>query len=164
MMKTIQVQRPAIQLIGIEMRTNNNSEMDAATAKIGKTIQHYIETNKAAQIPNRLTPGTTYCVYTDYYSDYIGDYTYFIGEAVAPGTKAPVGLTTRTIPAQIYCCLTTKAGVMPAVCINAWQTIWNMSSTQLGGHRSYVADFEIYDVRATDPEQTILDIYIGITP
>ncbi|MCX6958657.1 MAG: hypothetical protein NT164_09000 [Verrucomicrobiae bacterium] len=26
----------------------------------------------------------------------------------------------------------------------------------------YLADFEVYDERATDPQKTILDIYVGI--
>ena len=50
------------------------------------------------------------------------------------------------------------------VIVNAWKEIWEMSSKQLGGHRSYKADFEIYDERAADHQNIVLDLYIGITP
>jgi predicted transcriptional regulator YdeE len=51
---------------------------------------------------------------------------------------------------------------MPDVVIAAWQAIWAMNDSELGGKRRYVADFEIYDDRASDPNNTIVDIYIGI--
>lgn len=51
---------------------------------------------------------------------------------------------------------------MPEVIINAWQQIWKMSVNDFGGERAYIADFEVYDQRASDPANTCLDIYIGI--
>jgi predicted transcriptional regulator YdeE len=47
---------------------------------------------------------------------------------------------------------------------NAWQKIWQQKDTELGGKRSYHADFEIYDERASDPthQNIVLDLYIGI--
>jgi predicted transcriptional regulator YdeE len=51
---------------------------------------------------------------------------------------------------------------MPQVDIEAWQKIWAMSDDELGGARSYTTDFEVYDERARDPQNTVLDIYIGI--
>lgn len=161
-MQTTIVTKPAFQLLGIETRTNNATEMNPATAKIGKTVQQYFETNPIAHITGRLTPGVTYCAYADYQSDYTGDYTYLIGELVETGTKATNGLAIRTVPAQTYCCLTTEPGPMPMVCIQVWQHIWQMTSADLGGNRSYNTDFEIYDDRATNPQHTVLDIYIGI--
>lgn len=53
---------------------------------------------------------------------------------------------------------------MPDVIVNAWKEIWKMPSKQLGGHRSYKTDFEIYDERASDHQNIILDLYIGIEP
>jgi len=37
-----------------------------------------------------------------------------------------------------------------------------MSSNDFGGKRAYQADFEVYDQRARDPNNTVLDIHIGI--
>jgi predicted transcriptional regulator YdeE len=37
-----------------------------------------------------------------------------------------------------------------------------MDSVDFGGRRKYIADFEVYDDRAVDPENAAVDIYIGI--
>ena len=154
---------PDFKLIGITCRTNNQSEMDPSTAKIGATLQEYFGTASCSgKIPNRKKPGTTYCVYTEYESDVTGDYTYFIGEEVTSFDGMPEELTPLTIPAQHYLKFTTSPGEMPGVCIAAWQEIWALSPADLGSERRYVADFEVYDERAADPTNTTLDIYIGI--
>lgn len=52
---------------------------------------------------------------------------------------------------------------MPDIVIQAWQAIWKMTPEDLGGKRTYRADFEIYDQRAQDPQNSVVDIYIGTT-
>lgn len=153
---------PTMKLIGISACTSNAGEFNPETAKIGATIQKYITEGLYNKIPNRKTLGKTYCVYTEYESDYTGAYTYFIGEEVDANSEVPEGLTTLTIPAQSYAKFTTEPGPMPAVCINAWMDIWKMTSEDFGSDRSFKADFEVYDERALDPTNTVLDIYIGI--
>ncbi len=37
-----------------------------------------------------------------------------------------------------------------------------MSEEVLGGKRNYIADFEVYDQRASDVNHAVVDIYIGI--
>jgi predicted transcriptional regulator YdeE len=51
---------------------------------------------------------------------------------------------------------------MPQVVREPWFAIWNMSPVELGGARSYLTDFEIYDERAVDHEKIVLDICIGL--
>lgn len=157
------VQLPEIKLMGIITRTNNASEMDPSTAKISSTVQKYFQNSLSEKIISRTKPGTTYGAYTEYESDFTGDYTYFIGEEVTSFDKIPEEFSTISIPAQNYTRFTNGPGSMPDVCINAWQEIWGMTSKDLGGERKYLADFEIYDERAHDHRNTILDIYIGIT-
>lgn len=161
MEKTIESLAP-IQLVGITARTNNAAEMNSATGRIGPTLQRYFENNLAAKIKARKKPGTTYCVYTDYESDCNGDYTYFVGEAVSHLDEVDPNLETKLIPAQHYIKFTTNSGPMPAVCIELWQKIWAMTDADLGGTRAYIADFEVYDERSHDTQNTVLDIYIGI--
>lgn len=67
-----------------------------------------------------------------------------------------------TVPAGNYRKFTSEQGPMPKVCIDLWQKIWQMDAVVLGGKRSYDVDFEVYDERAKDPSNTILDVYIGI--
>lgn len=161
MQKTV-TELPEIKLLGILCRTNNTAEMNISSAKIAPTIQKYFRQAVAEEIPNRKNPGTTYCVYTDYESDFTGDYTYFIGEEVKFVGDSMEGFSSIIIPAQNYAKFTSKPGIMPEVCIDMWQNIWKMKSGELGGKRAYLADFEVYDKRALDPSKTVLDIYVGV--
>lgn len=161
MQKTV-TELPEIKLLGILCRTNNTAEINISSAKIAPTIQKYFRQAVGEEIPNRKNPGTTYCVYTDYESDFTGDYTYFIGEEVKVGGDSMEGFSSIIIPAQNYAKFTSKPGIMPEVCIDMWQNIWKMKSGELGGKRAYLADFEVYDKRALDPSKTVLDIYVGV--
>jgi predicted transcriptional regulator YdeE len=151
-----------IKLIGLTARTNNKNEMNPETSKIGELAGRFWGQNIASQIVDRKNPGVTLSVYTEYDSNEHGDYTYFIGEEVNSIDNIPEGLQVLTIPAAKYQKFTTTGGKMPEVVINAWQQIWKMSSNDFGGDRAYVADFEIFDQRASDPTNASLDIYIGI--
>ena len=136
--------------------------MNSDTAKIGATLQKYFGEALASKISSRIQPGTTYCVYTDYEGDFTGEYTYFVGEKVSSLDIIHENFQTLTIPAQKYIKFTNDSGPMPKVCIDMWQNIWSMDSRSFEGERSYVADFEVYDQRANDPANTVLDIYIGV--
>lgn len=155
---------PEIKLVGISARTNNANMFDTnpTNNKIAATVQKYFYEGLPGKIMHRKKPGVTYCVYTDYESDFTGDYTYFIGEEVESFNDLPEAFVTHTIPSQPYAKFTNGPGPMPSVCISMWQEIWKMTSEDFGGKRSYIADFEIYDERALDHQNVTLDIYIGI--
>lgn len=161
MNKTIQ-QLPEIKLVGITARTSNNQEINPDNAKIGITMQKFFGGDMQAQILARKNPGTVFAVYTDYERDEHGYYTYFLGEEVNDFENIKQGFETLTIPAQTYVKFTSDPGQMPAVCIDMWQSIWNMGAADLGGKRAYHADFEVYDERSRNPNNAVLDIYIGI--
>jgi predicted transcriptional regulator YdeE len=151
-----------IKLIGIKVRTSYINESKWETGKIFPCVAKYFHEHLFDKIPCRNKPGTTYCVYTEYSSDYTGAYTYFIGEEVSSIDHIPVGLEALIIPSQKYVKFTTNSGAMPSVLKKAWQDIWDMTSEELGGIRKYHSDFEIYDERASDHNNLVLDIYIGI--
>ena len=161
MQKTI-VQLPAIKLVGIKCRTNNTCEMNSETAQIGSLVHRYFMDNVSSKIINRANPGVTYCVYTEYESDFTGDYTCLIGEEVESFDDMPEGLFSIIIPSQKHVKLTNGPGIMPALCITSWKQIWAMSSEKLGGEREFLADFELYDERSYDPQNAVFDIYVGI--
>lgn len=161
-MKKELANKSEINLVGLIVRTNNKNEMNPHTSKIGELAARFWAQNIANQMPHRKNPGVTFSVYTEYASDEHGDYTYFIGEEVSSFENLPSGLQKLTIPAATYQKFTTPSGQMPAVVINAWQQIWKMTAQDFGGNRAYLADFEIYDQRASDPANTSLDIYIGL--
>jgi predicted transcriptional regulator YdeE len=156
---------PEIKLSGITTRTNNAHilESDPSTNRIAATVHKYFSAPIPLEIAYRKKPHTTYCVYAQYESDWRGDYTFFIGEEVESFIDMPESLKALIIPSQTYIKFTSDPGPMPEVCINLWKKIWQMTTQDLGGKRSYIADFEVYDERASDNQSVILDIYIGIT-
>lgn len=153
---------PELKLIGLTCRTGLKFETDPSSAQISGMLQKYFRNQSPDKIPHRLKPGVTYCVYTNYESDYTAEYDYFVGEVVSSFENLPEGFSKLTIPAQRYIKITAGPGSMPQVCIQAWQEIWAASPQTLGGERNYFADFEVYDERAADPTKTTLDIYVGI--
>jgi predicted transcriptional regulator YdeE len=161
-MKKITTQLPEIKLIGLTIRTNNKAEANFATGQIFPTVQKYFQENVAAIIPHRKNPGTTFCVYTDYESDHQGEYTYLIGEEVTSFNDVPAGMHKHTIHPQTYTKFTNGPAPMPQAVKEPWFKIWAMPDEELGGKRAYHADFEIYDERAADHQNIVLDIYIGL--
>lgn len=163
-MQKTETSLPELKLIGLTCRTSLNLEMSPSSAKIPAMLQTYFGNQSPEKISHRLTPGKTYCVYTNYESDYTGEYDYFVGEVVSSFNNIPEGFSQLTIPSQRYVKITAGPGQMPQVCIESWQQVWELESSpeQLGGERNYIADFEVYDERAADPTNTVLDIYVGI--
>jgi predicted transcriptional regulator YdeE len=153
---------PEKKLVGITTRTSNKDEFDPSKSKIGTMMQSYWQNAISDKILNRKNPGTTICAYMDYESDYTGRYTYFIGEEVSSFTSVTGNLVEIIILAQTYCKFTTTKGIMPKIIIDAWLKIWQMNDQDFGSKRAYLADYEVYDQRAIDPNNAVVDIYIGI--
>lgn len=152
-----------IKLIGLKIRTNNQDEMDPSKSKIGPLAGSYWSNDTASVFQHRSSAGMTYSVYTEYESDETGEYTYFIGEQVDSFEGQDLeAFATLTIPASDYAKFTTEPGAMPDVVISAWMKIWKMTDADFGGKRKYIADFEVYDHRAADPTNAVLDVYVGV--
>lgn len=151
-----------LKLVGITVRTNNTDEAKVETGKIFPIVQQYFHQQMADKIHHRTKPGVTICAYTEYESDHTGDYTYFIGEQVESFDTIPDGFTTLSVPAQRYAKFTNGPGAMPEVLREPWEKIWTMNESDFGGKRRYHTDFEVYDERAADHENIVLDIMIGL--
>jgi len=150
------------KLVGINTRTNNIDEMDYSKAKIGMTFAKFYNEALAEQIKFRINPCKVFSVYTDYESDHKGDYTYFVGEEVESFQEND-RFERILIPAQKYAKFTIGPGVIPEIVIDAWQKIWAMDEKALGGQRTFLADFEIYDSRSVDFSNSTVEIFIGIS-
>ncbi|NGX45333.1 MAG: hypothetical protein K940chlam2_00482 [Chlamydiae bacterium] len=162
-MEQVATVKEQVKLVGISVRTSYNIEQAMEKGRIYPCVMHYFQTALFEKIPNRKNPGTTFCVYTDYESDYTGTYTYFIGEEVTSfEDKMAEELNTMIIPQQSYAKFTTKPLPMPEVVVESWKKIWAMSASDLGAKRRYDADFEVYDERAADHDNIILDLYVGV--
>lgn len=157
------VQLKQLKLVGLTARTNSKNEMNPDTSKIGALACSYWTNQMANNIQHRANPGVTYSIYTDYESDEHGDYTYFIGEIVDSFDDQNLNqFQTLIIPESHYQKFTTAPGKMPEVVISAWQKIWAMNENDFGGKRKYIADFEIYDQKAADMNNAVVDVYVGI--
>lgn len=164
-MQQTTTEKPEIKLVGICARTSYQQEIDKMNGLIFPCVRKYFHGALFNKIPHRTRPGATFCAYTDYESDHTGAYTYFIGEEVSSfDDPLPEGFHLLTIPKQRYAKFTTKPAPMPEVIVNAWEKIWKMSPKELGGKRSFLTDFEIYDERAADHQNIILDVYVGVQP
>jgi len=113
------------------------------------------------KIPNRADANLI-ALYTDYASDKVGDYSFVLGAKVTDGRHVPLGMVLKRIPAGRYAVLTSDKGPVNVVVPSAWKRIWSMSREELGGERAYKADYEVYDQRATDPQNAQVEIRVGL--
>ena len=154
------VQQGGFTVVGIAVRTSNAKEM-TADGVIGKQWGRLMAEGLLAKIPNKADQ-TIVAVYTDYASDHDGEYTFVLGARVTSDTDIPVGMVAKKIPAGRYALFTTEKGPAAKVVPEAWMRINSLPKSAVGGDRTYGADFEIYDERASDPGSAQVDVYVGI--
>jgi predicted transcriptional regulator YdeE len=134
---------PEFHIAGISIRTTNKDGQSQAA--IGYLWSRFMSEGVLQQIPGRLSDDI-YSVYTNYESDYTGEYTVILGCEVRPGIELPASLTGLTIVATKYQ-VNYLEGEMPGAVVEAWQQIWNAAT-----NRAYTTDFEQY---ATNGEAKI---------
>jgi len=155
------VRQEDFSVVGIEVRTTNAKQAGAA-GEIPKQWQKFFQDGIQQKIPGKVD-GTIYAVYSDYASDRNGEYSFVIGAKVSPDAKAPAGMVLKKIPAGEYVVVTSERGPVSKVVPAVWQRIYSLEDQhQLGGLRGYRADFEVYDQRAADPQNSQVDVYIGL--
>lgn len=150
---------PAFHFIGIEVRTNNqnNKSKQDIAALWGRFF--------AERIAEKITGKTStdiYTVYTDYESDYTGNYTTLLGFKVASLNDIPPGLTGRSFgPANMV--YYEVKGKLPEAVVETWKDIWK---TNDGLERSYTFDLEVYGPDSQKGDQSKMEIYIacGVQP
>jgi predicted transcriptional regulator YdeE len=160
-MESKTVEQKEFSVIGIEARTNNSKEM-TGTGIIPKQWEKFFNENIPAKIPRRVDSNIV-VVYSNYQSDHTGDYDYLIGAKVSDTSFIPSGMVAKSVPVGKYAVFTTASGPVGKVVSEKWQEIWDLESkSRLGGTRAYKADFEIYDQRSRDPQNSQVDVYIGL--
>lgn len=154
------IENGGFTVIGIQVRTNN------ASGDIPKQWERFFKEGVLAKIPDKADSNIV-VVYSRYASDHNGDYDYLIGARVKAevknGSAAPAGMVAVVVPKARYALVSTGQGPVGKVVSEAWQQIWRLEDAGgFGGKRTYKADFEVYDQRARDPNNSQVDIYIGI--
>ncbi len=156
------VYQESFQVVGIEASTNNAKESGPG-AIIGKLWQQFLSQGLFNQIPDRVDQSII-AVYTDYATDANGQYTFILGAKIRPipDPVLPDGMVVKTVPAGRYAVFTSNRGPVAKVVVETWKQIWAYYQSPENGQRAYRADFEIYDQRASDPNNAEVHIYIGL--
>jgi len=155
------VEQPEFSVIGIQVRTSNAKEVTGGGA-IPKQWERFFKDGIADKIPNKVD-STVYAVYTNYASDYNGEYDFIIGMKVSSVSDVPPGMVAKKVPKGRYAIVTSAKGPVAQIVPQAWQLVYSLDDNkQLGGARAYKADFELYDQRSQDPHDSQVDLYIGL--
>lgn len=155
--KTVEVKE--FSVIGILVRTNNAREA-TPNGLIGGQWQKFMQENLLAKIPDRVDSNVL-VVYTNYASDKNGDYDYIIGAKVSPNAKAPEGMVKEQVSSGKYAVFTSDKGPIQEVTVAAWQKIWSYEDSG-EGKRAYKTDYELHDARSVDPQNSQIDVYVGV--
>jgi len=154
------MQQDGFTVVGISARTTNAREM-TADGVIGKMWGRFMSEGLAEKIPNKADRNLV-AVYTDYAGNHDGEYTFLVGARVTSDTQVPQGMVAKKVPAGKYAMFTTEKGPAPKVVPELWMRINSLPRSEVGGDRLYRADFELYDERASDPQNLQADVYVGI--
>jgi len=140
-------------LLGISVRTTN--QKGQAAKDIEELWCRFMDNNILTQIVDRVSD-EVYCVYTDYESDYTGPYTAILGCRVNSLDNIPIGLVSHIVSPGTYVKYTAKSW-LPNRVGETWQHIWNTCR-----NRQYIADFDVYGIKAKSPEDARVEIYVGV--
>jgi predicted transcriptional regulator YdeE len=151
--KTQTIEQPEFYLVGITVRTTNQNGQ--SQKDIGGLWGRIMRDNLLVKVEAKVSDDT-YCVYTDYETDYTGAYTTLIGCKVNSLDNIPEGFTGLTIPAgkyQVY----DLEGKFPEKVHKAWVEIWNS-----GVERAYTSDYDLYKAGAKSFEETEVKIFLAV--
>ena len=147
---------PARIVVGISRRTSNAD--GRSTKDMMAAWTDFLQQNAAAKIRNRALPPAMYAVYSDYESDWRGEYSYLLGCGVTraggfrTGWRYGRSLHRRTLssPQRDRCRMRSSRS-------GAWSGCPIFP-------RTYTFDFEVYDQRFTNPKAKEVDICVAIDP
>ena len=147
--------KAGFKLIGISVRTINKDNQ--ASKDLGALWQQFFVDGLMEKIPNKISTDIL-CVYTDYESDFTGEYTAMIGVPAKDLSEIPDGLVGREFPAANFKVFTAK-GEMPNEVVNTWNEIW-ANDKEL--NRAYQYDFEIYGADSQKGKDSKVEIYVTV--
>ena len=143
------------KVIGISIRTTNANSQ--SQQDLGKLWGQFFAENIIAKIPNKISSHIL-CIYTDYESDYSGEYTTIIGVPVSILEEVPSGLIGREFEADNFRKFVAK-GVMTSAVVNTWIDIWQRDKEL---NRKYSYDFEFYGESSNKGEQSEVEIFVAV--
>ncbi|AEA42814.1 GyrI-like domain-containing protein [Fluviicola taffensis] len=149
------IQQKGFKIIGISVETSNQG--GEASSAIGALWGQFISENLLSKIPNQLDSDIL-CIYTNYESDYTGKYTCFLGVKVSSLEKIPEGLVGQEFEGGKFQPFLAQ-GEFPQAIVDTWQSIWDQDKSL---NRSYTYDYEVYDDKSRQGEESEAAIFIAI--
>lgn len=149
-----EIKLKAFSIAGITIRTTN--EEQKTITDIGTLFARFFSENIIEKIPSRLSDDI-YCVYTDYESDYTGEYSVIIGCKIKDGDTVDKSLIVKKIHDSKYIEYK-SSGELHAAVSKTWTEIWNSKEIS----RAYQADFDIYGQEAIDPQNATIYTYLSV--
>lgn len=143
------------KIIGISTETTN--ENGKAAMDLGRLWEQFFNENIPGKIANKLSD-EIYSIYTDYESDYTGNYKAIIGLKVDSLDSIPGDLIGREFEGGTYKKFVAK-GKLPDAVASTWNEIWEKDSEL---KRIYTADFEVYGQKSQNGENSEVEIFIAV--
>lgn len=143
-------------IVGISVRTTNRDYQ--SQGDIAKLLEAFFENEYLQQVlPDKLS-NDVYCMYTDYESDYMGEYTCIMGYRVSGIKNIPPNqnLAVKEIPQSKYYKYVSE-GELPYAVGKTWAHIW-----QSDIDRKYAADFDIYGDESKDTNNAKVTTYLSV--
>jgi predicted transcriptional regulator YdeE len=143
------------KIMGISIRTTNKDGQSAQD--IVKLWGRFYAENIFEKIPNKISTAII-SIYTEYSTDFTGEFTTIIGAPVSSLDKIPEGLTGREFKAGNFKKFVAK-GEMPDAIVSTWLDIWKRDKEL---NRKYSYDFEVYGQKSKNGNLSEVEIYIAI--
>lgn len=148
------IEKPAVKIMGISIWTINKDGI--AGTDIYNLWQQWFQEGISDIIPGKINEDV-YNLYCDYESDHSGRYRVIIGNLVKSIDRVPEGIIGRKFPKSKYA-VYHQTGKLPYVVFETWNHIVKEKKFE----RRYLADFDVYDMNAYDPENAKIDIFVSI--
>lgn len=153
------VTMPAMIIVGATLRTTwKNNE---CYSTIPAFWEEQRRNNIAQKIPNKVYPDVIMGLYTDYTPDFSlssGYYSLIIGCPVLNDQAIPKDMVVKKIPAATYAVFTAKGPFVDSIGKTWLVDIWQNKEIK----RTFTYDFEWYDAKSTNDQNSIVKIYIAI--
>ena len=147
------IQKPSINVIGIECRTSNAPE--DGPQDIPRLWGQFYSEDIINKIPNKAS-NEVIALYCDYEGDYTQPYSLVIGCPVTSLDNIPEGMVAKAIPAGSYAVFR-AIGEHPTSLIETWGNIWQ---TEL--KRTYTGDYEFYGEKFSSGSPKEVEVFIAI--
>ncbi|MDR1882950.1 MAG: GyrI-like domain-containing protein [Prevotella sp.] len=141
-------------VVGISVRTTNQDYK--SQDDIAKLWEIFLRNGYLQSMPK--VSDDIYCIYTDYESDYTGEYTAVLGYRVPDVESIPTNLSLaiKEIPESKYYKYI-SAGELPYAVGKTWAHIWKSDI-----NRGYLADFDVYGEEARDPANAKIATFLSV--